>query len=341
MPTMLDVAKRARVSLSTVSYAINGARPISEATRQRIFAAMDELGYHPHALARGLASKRSRIIALLFPTHERGLGLTELEFVTSATETAMENGYNLVLWSSEAEDPHELRQRLQQGLVDGVMLMEVHLGDPRLALLRSINMPFSMIGRAADDEPAGYADVDFDRTTRDAVIYLASLGHRQIAFLNQSWDEFQSGYGPVVRAHAGFERAIKAAGLTGVAQFCRPTPLDGRAALETLLGEHPQLTALVAMNDRAIPGAMQAILDRGWSIPDDFSIMSILSSPRMTEMTNPPLTTLAVPSAELGRLGIEQLIQQLDAQEPNQIQELLTCQLVVRGSTGLAPRGRG
>ena len=67
MPTMLDVAKRANVALSTVSYALNGTRSISEKTRQRIFAAMEELGYRPHALARGLASKRSRIIALLFP----------------------------------------------------------------------------------------------------------------------------------------------------------------------------------------------------------------------------------------------------------------------------------
>ena len=73
MPTMHDVARRANVSISTVSYAINGTRPISEETRQRIFAAMEELGYQPHALARGLASKRSRIVALLYPTAERGL----------------------------------------------------------------------------------------------------------------------------------------------------------------------------------------------------------------------------------------------------------------------------
>ncbi|MBN2472482.1 MAG: LacI family DNA-binding transcriptional regulator, partial [Anaerolineae bacterium] len=82
MPTMSDVARRAKVALSTVSYAINGTRPVSEATRQRVFDAMEELGYKPHALARGLASRRSRIIALLFPLSERGLGFTELEFVT-------------------------------------------------------------------------------------------------------------------------------------------------------------------------------------------------------------------------------------------------------------------
>src|SRR3712207_1704701 len=124
MPTMVDVAKRAGVSLSTVSYALSGARSISEETRQRIFAAMGELGYKPHALARGLVSKRSRIIALLFPTSERGLGLTELEFVTSSAAAATEQGYHLVLWSSALYDPNELEHLIQQGLVDGVIVME-------------------------------------------------------------------------------------------------------------------------------------------------------------------------------------------------------------------------
>ena len=147
MPTMSDVAKRAGVAVSTVSYALNGTRPISEETRQRIFAVMEELGYQPHTLARGLASKRSRIIALLFPAPERGFGITELEFVTSGAEAARENGYHLVLWPSEMHDPNELRQLTQQGLADGVVVMEVHMNDERINLLRDIGFTFSMIGR--------------------------------------------------------------------------------------------------------------------------------------------------------------------------------------------------
>ncbi|NQU76079.1 MAG: LacI family DNA-binding transcriptional regulator, partial [Planctomycetes bacterium] len=164
MPTMLDVAKRAGVSISTVSYAINGTRPISEETRQRIFAVMEELGYRPHALARGLASKRSRIIALLFPTPERGLGITELEFVTSGADVARETGYHLVLWSSEMHDLSELQQLTQQGLADGVVVMEVHLNDERINLLRKIGFHFSMIGRCADTNGIGYVDIDFEQT---------------------------------------------------------------------------------------------------------------------------------------------------------------------------------
>ncbi len=334
MATMLDVAKRANVALSTVSYALNGTRPISEETRQRIFAAMEELGYRPHALARGLASKRSRIIALLFPTPERGLGSTELEFVTSAADTAQENSYSLVLWSSEMHDVNELRQLTQQGLVDGVTVMEVHLRDARINLLREIGFPFSMIGRCEDTTDLGYVDIDFDQTTREAVQHLAELGHTEIAFLNHSQAEFDAGYGPAVRAHAGFEQAMKAAGMKPITRLCRAAPQAGYAAMSELLAEHPNLTALVSMNERAIPGILQAITDRGWRVPDDFSIVVIVSSPRVAEMMMPPLTTTDSPSSELGRLGVELLIQQLDAEEADEFQVLLPCRLVVRGSSG-------
>lgn len=340
MPTMLDVAKRAGVALSTVSYALNGKRPISEATRQRIFAAMKELGYRPHILARGLASKRSRIIGLLFPVSERGLGITELEFVTGAADAAREHGYHLVLWPSEMHDLSELRQLTQQGLVDGVIVMEVCLVDKRINLLREIGFPFSMIGRTADTEGIGYVDIDFEQTVREVIDHLAGLGHTHIAFLNQSRSVFDAGYGPAVRAQTSFEQVTRTAGLHGITRLCRATPQAGYQAFGELLTECPDLTALIAMNDRAVPGVMQAIVDHGWYIPDDFSLVTIVSSARMAEMMMPPLTTAEAPATELGRLGAERLIRQLEAREPDTTQETLPCRLVVRGSSGPCRRGR-
>jgi len=338
LPTIADVAKRANVAVSTVSYAINGTRPISEETRQRIFAAMDELGYRPNALARGLASKRSRIIALLFAAPERGLGITELEFVTSAADAAKENGYHLVLWSSEMRDPEELRRLTQQGLVDGVVVMEVHLDDNHVNMLREISFPFTMIGRCADNTGISYVDIHFEQTIKEAFQYLAELGHTNIAFLNHSQAEFDAGYGPTVRAHDRFGEVIQETGLNGVTRFCRATPLAGWEAFNELLTDHPDLTALVAMNDRTIPGIMQAIAERGWRIPDDFSLMSVVSSARAAEMMVPPLTTMDPPTAEMGRLGVELLIQQLEGQTPGQSQLLLPCTLVVRDSSGPCSR---
>jgi DNA-binding LacI/PurR family transcriptional regulator len=332
--TMLDVAKRAGVSISTVSYVLSGTRPVSEKTKQLIYRTMDELGYQPHALARGLASKRSRIIALLYSVPERGIGITEIEFVTNAAEAAMELGYHLVLWTSEMNDPDHLRQLAGQGLVDGMILMEVKADDERVRFLRKSGIPFTMIGRCEKAEDLGYADIDFDQTTRDITEYLKSLGHARIAFLNQSREVYDSGYGPAVRAQAGFLAAAAFLGVSGITQFCHATPKSGYEVCTELLAGHPDLTALVAMNDRALPGVMQAVADKGWKIPDDFSLASIVSSSKAAELFMPPLTMMEVPSRELGRLGVEHLIRQLEGGAPDADHILVPTRLVERGSTG-------
>ena len=338
MSTMTDVARLAGVSVSTVSYALNGTRPISEQTRQQIFAAMAELGYRPNLVARALASKRSRIIALLFPIPERGLGSTELAFVSSAADAARENGYNLVLWSLTSHDPSELRDLIQEGLADGVVVMEVHLNDDRVDMLLESGFPFTMIGRTADPEGIAYADIDFARTTATAVEHLAALGHRHIAFLNHSQAEFVSGYGPAVRADAAFHEVIAEMGLHGVTRLCRASPAAGFEAFSELLAAHPELTALVAMNDQAMAGVLQVIADRGWRVPADFSLLTMVSSARVAELMLPPMTFAAAPTAELGRHGVEMLIRQLEGASPDMSHELVPCPLIVQGSTGPAPR---
>jgi DNA-binding LacI/PurR family transcriptional regulator len=336
--TIHDVARQAKVSLSTVSYAINGTRPISEKTRNRIFQVMDELGYRPHALARGLASKRSRILALVFPTFERGLGITELDFFTSAAEAARKNGYHLVLWSVDVHDSKELIELAQLGLVDGVILMEVHLDDERVALLQRLDFPFSMMGRCRQEENINHADIDFEQTVRDTLNYLRDLGHTHIGFINQTPEAYENGYGPVVRTYDAFLSTSRDLEISGISRFCDRTPEGGYQIAREILETNPELTAFVVMNDRAIPGVMRAIADRGLSIPSDFSLVSIVSSERMAEMMNPPLTVMNPPSTEMAKLAVELLIEQLEGRQREVSQVLLPCKLIVRGSSGLAPK---
>ena len=150
MTTMHDVARLANVSLSTVSYALSGTRPVSQATKDRIGEAMAELDYRPNAMARGLASRRSRTLALIFPAMESGIGGTVAEFVRSAAATARQRGYHLVLWPFGADQPEEIRDLVHQGMADGVLLMEVCLADARVDALHSAGLPFTMIGRTED-----------------------------------------------------------------------------------------------------------------------------------------------------------------------------------------------
>lgn len=340
MVTMTSVAKRAGVAVSTVSYALSGARPVSEETRQRIFQAIEELGYKPHALARGLASKRSRIIALLLPNPDRGLGFTELEFVTSAAQAAKENGYSLVLWTYDLHDLDELRHLALQRLVDGVVVMEVHEHDERIDLLREMEFPFSMIGKTADKNGLDFVDIDFEQTVRDAVDHLTGLGHTGIAYVNQARSAYEEGYGPAVRTQAAFEQIMAERGQACVSCFCRAGLQSGYDACTRLLDENPDLTAIITMNERAVPGILRALHDRQWVVPDDFSLVVIVTSSTIAEMMIPPLTTLEAMTVGMGRLGVELLINQLEGQPRDQTQILVPCQLVVRDSTGPKPDRR-
>ena len=168
MATMEDVAKRAGVALSTVSYALSGKRPVSDETKQRILKAIDELGYHPNILARGLASKHTRVIALLFPALVQGLSEVQLEFVTNAADVASQQGYALLLWTAPGED-QEILRLTHEGLIEGLVLMEIKLHDPRVETLLELGYPFTMIGHCQDNHDISFVDFDFDQAVRLAV----------------------------------------------------------------------------------------------------------------------------------------------------------------------------
>src|SRR6185295_4734078 len=115
-------------------------------------------------------------------------------------------------------------------------------------------------------------DIDFDATTEDAVAHLASLGHRRIALLNHSESSRDHGYGPTLRAESGFRRAMQRRGLTASTVWCDESPVAGRTAIPTLLAAEPDLTAIVAMNESAVIGAVSAIGQLGLSVHQDFSV---------------------------------------------------------------------
>ncbi len=331
---MADVARRAGVSVSTVSYVLSGARPISPATRERIERAMQELGYTPNVFARGLKSKRSRIIALLFPRYGRELGLSSLEYILGASDHAQDRGYHLLLWTTDAAALDDLAQLAGQGLVDGVLMMEVRLRDPRISVLRKAALTFVMIGRT--EEPAGidFADADFDQCARLAVEHLTGLGHRQLAFVNLSEQALDSGRANAVRLRSALRQAAEQAGVHLQAVTCDSNADAGRQAFARLVAADPDLSAVIAFNEQASPGIMAAAVESGRRIPEDFSILSIDMPEQSALMTNPPMTTVGPSAAGMGRAAVDVLIQRLEEDQVAASQVLFEGQLAARGSTG-------
>lgn len=339
MSTIKDVAKKAGVSVSTVSYALSGVRPVSDETRQRIQEAIEELHYHPNLLARSMINKRTRIIALLYPT----LSLSSLddlptEFIASITNVTYQYDYGLLLFTHEIGE-QEITRFINQGMVDGVILMEVLRQDPRVTLMQESGYPFSLIGHCEHNDGFSFVDMDFSMGYRLAVQHLAGHGHQSIAFLPTVMDIDNAQHNYLRESARGFRQTVGDLAIQGVIQGCKPTVQGGYEAMKDLLAAHPNITAAIVGNELIYSGACQALKELGLCVPDDFSVTGVISS-RSAEKYTPKITTISVPSFEMGRLGAEILIRQLEDPKFKPQQVMLPPEFIVRQSTGPRKRTR-
>lgn len=316
--TMKDVADRAGVSIATVSFVVNNTKRVSPDTRARIESAMVDLGFRRNIVARALASRRTRIIALLYPALEYSVRPTASDFIASAAQAASDADYHLVVWPDRG-DPAELDALIGQGLVDGVLVMEVALDDARVEALRRLDFPFASIGRTRDIDGLYCVDIDFDTSMATAMDYLEGLGHREIVFVSSSRsDGVAEMYGPHVRSVEAYREAAAVRGIAPVVMLSGQSVMSGRTIAQSLARTAPQATAVIVRDDAAAAGLVAGLQGRGLRVPADVSVLSLLSSPEMASVCHPPLTFVSSPGRELGRLGVEALLHQLDGAEPTE-----------------------
>ncbi|NUP78959.1 MAG: LacI family DNA-binding transcriptional regulator [Nonomuraea sp.] len=330
-----EIARRAGVSRSTVSYALTGKRPVSQETKRRIQAVIDELGYRPNASARALKEGRTRTIGLVIPPASQRLTDMQLGFVASVVDAAARADLDVLLSPSGGEHDRSFERVVTGRRVDGVILMEIRLRDERVARLRDSGLPFVGIGRTSRPEELSWVDVDYETLIAKCVDHLADLGHRQIALVNRSAELVAAGYGPGQRAQAGFTRAMDARGLEGTQVCCADDAQAGQACVERLLAEQPGLTAVATINEAAVAGMYRALTGRGLSVPGDFSIAGVAAQ-QWAESLHPPLTAADVPAGEMGARAMELLIQSIaDPATPHR-QVLFAPPISLRGTTGPA-----
>ena len=185
MVTIADVARRAGVSASTVSYVISRKRSISEDTRRKVEEAIETLGYHPHAGARALASNRSKILALMVPLRSDMYVPVIMEIAMAVTTEAREFGHDVLLLTND-EGVGGVRRISGSGLADALILMDVELDDDRIPVLRQTRTPAVLIGLPREPSGLTCVDLDFDATGARCADHLAYLVHRDIALIGES-----------------------------------------------------------------------------------------------------------------------------------------------------------
>ncbi len=337
--TQSDVARQAGVSRATVSNVItdrNGGNiQITEETRRRVLAAVEDLGYQPHAAARSLRSGRSDTVALLIPD---GSNPHWWAIVRGVEAVAREHGCQLVLsiTGQEAERERRSLRALAEQRIDGLILILTYPGRlaDELDALRLQGSPIVTFGHELPGKDL--VTQDYGPGTREMMDHLIRLGHTRIGFIHG-----------VARAGLGadrlfaYRRALRAAGLPyekALIVQCGPNPDDGACAAQRLLDLSPRPTAILGVNDLMAMGALQAAHECGLAVPADLSVVGF-DDIDMAEHLTPPLTTLRANGEEIGRQAAALLFRRLAEPGGPQQRVAIPTELVVRGSTGPCPAG--
>jgi len=278
MAKINEVAEAAGVSISTVSYALSGKRPVSPSTRLRIEKAVRELGYSPNAGARMLAGSRTQIFALTEPLRRDTHAPTHMSFVLATAVAARRNDYDILLLTEEQASAGMARVA-SSGLVDAILVLDVAPDDERVALARSIETPSVFIGVPDDHDGLICVDLDFDAAAVLAVDRVADAGHRSIGLIGQPQVAYEkSNFPPRVRR--AFERRAEERGIRHsfrVSGDRQTSPSATRAAVAELL-DGGATALLVHAVDDVHTVVLAELAERGLSVPEDVSLVSIAAS---------------------------------------------------------------
>ncbi|MFD7426112.1 LacI family DNA-binding transcriptional regulator [Streptomyces sp. NPDC059818] len=335
MVTLAEVAQHAGVSASTVSYVLSGKRSISVPTRERVEQSIKELGYHPNAGARALASSRSNIIALMVPLRTDMYVPVMMEIAIAVATTARTHGYDVLLLTGE-EGPAAVRRIAGSSLADAMILMDVELDDERLPLLRETDRAAVLIGLPADTDGLTCVDLDFEATGALCVEHLAGLGHREVAVIGEAAAVYERHTGFAERTVDGVRAKAREAGVRVLHRPCEGGyPAMGQT-LSRIFDERPGTTGFIVQNESAVEPLLNLLRQQGRAVPEDVSVVAICPEQVATQ-ASVRLTSVAIPAQEMGRRSVEQVVAKLSGRGTDEV-ELLAPELTVRESTGPAPR---
>jgi LacI family transcriptional regulator len=330
--TIRDVAKMAGVVPSTVSHVINNTAPVSVQTRQRVFDAIQKLGYRRNVLASSLRQQQTMSIGLVVPNVAEPLCA---EVMRGVSEEASATGYEIILGHTGHDRELEEKQlaRMLDRRVDGLVV--VSDGDAQMASYRSIDVPLVLVNRQTspqrDDPPS--VDVDNRRAGWIAARHLIQLGHTEIGMITST---------PSCERHIGYRQALADAGIAYREErvVCIAEPADdllaqGRVAMRRMLSQ-TRVTACFIVDDMLAVGALEAADDAHLRVPRDLAIVSC-GDLGVAAMARPRLTTVGHPKHRLGAQSVRLLIDLL-RNRTTESRVTMPVELIVRDTCGALMR---
>lgn len=330
MRTIEQIAKQAGVSRSTVSRVINNDPNVKDQTRERVLEVVTSNNYVPSRAARKLAGGLTGVIGLVIP-----IGVSRLfvepffpTLIQSVTNRCNLNNRTVMLWLGEPDyERRMINQILSNDLLDGVIVSSMKLEDSIVAALRNARIPFVLVGRYPNDPSVSFVDIDNQGAASNAVNYLIRIGRNRIATI--------TGVPDMMVSHdrlQGYRLALKQAGL----------PVDeklivegghieegGYAAMARLFAQQPD--AVFAASDAMAVGAIRYLREHGKRVPGDVAMVGFDDAP-FAAVHQPALTTVHQPTAQLGLLAVDVLVDLINDPHMQPVNQILASDLIIRES---------
>lgn len=330
MATMTDIAREAGVSLSTVSYALSGKRPISASTRERIQAAIDRLQYHPTASARALASQRTSLLGLAVPQREDVDPHVIMEFVRSILASAHDQDHDLLLVA--AEDHERALRVVEEGKVDALLVMDLVEDDPRIPSLARLPRPVVLIGYPQESGGLACVDFDFLSGAMVAVRELQARGARRIGMLTSPAATDRPSPTYARRSRLGYSLTCTELGI-------EPTVLEVPSDAESIgafvreqLVEQQRFDGLFVHQEAALAHLGRALAAQGVAVPEDLQVVAI--APEDVAVGGPwELSHVELPIGAIGRTAVAMLLEMLGGREAPPESQLIGPAFVPRATT--------
>jgi LacI family transcriptional regulator len=329
------------LSQTTVSRALNGYPEVNEATRERVLQAVRETGYRPNKAAQRLATGKAGSLGLVMPTapgHQSDVHFGE--FLAGLGEEAVRHDFHFVIMPADPDDEVAALRRLAiSGNVDALFVAYMRGHDPRLPMLKSLSTPFVVHGRSHGTEPDyPYLDIDNEAAFYDAAKLMLQLGHKRFALMN----------GPehldfAIRRKQGLESALAERGLhlnEDCISHTLMTDEQGLVAMEQFLQLPDRPTAILCSSTVLALGAIRAVNQAGLKLGEDISLIAHDDVLPLLKPENfsVPLTTTRSSLRSAGARIAQRLIGTVKQTGSFPEQELWKTELIVRGSTGPAPK---
>ncbi|HWE61961.1 MAG TPA: LacI family DNA-binding transcriptional regulator [Chloroflexota bacterium] len=333
MATLKDIARAANLSVTTASRALNDHGDVAAETRAHVRRVAAQLGYHPNHTGRSLQGTRTNTIGLVIPQLiHRYVDSFWLEFIGGVSSICAEQHFDLLITTgSDLPAEHAHYQRLVRSKrVDGVILCDVRVRDPRVSFLRGSRAPFVAFGRTLGADDYSWIDVDGAAGVREAIDHLLALGHRRIAFLGTHRDFSFSHF-----RYEGYLEALLAAGLPiddDLVIQDLEVGSDIDVVLRRLLALPAPPTAVFACTDFLASGVLHALRQRKLIVPDNLSLV-VFDDTLVTQHADPPLTSIRQNNHAIGCSIAALLIRQIRDAGPTPLHELVLPQLILRRST--------